>query len=225
MVSTILNTNNVNVDSITFSNPKTLDNGCKMIFVNHDSSPMVMQIPEMVAPFGIKKWENMNGGIDKYNLDLAFRDIDKNPAMQAFHDKLVAIDNKFIDAGILNSMAWLKKREVREVIEALYTPLVKVSKDKNGEPNNKYPPSIKLQVPYNAIEKKFDFPVYDKSRTEIDLNTVDLTGASVTAIIQFNGVWIASGKFGCTMKIVQLRVELKGGAIKGYAFVDDDDAL
>jgi hypothetical protein len=63
----------------------------------------------------------------------------------------------------------------------------------------------------------FKCDVYDGERNVIDLNTVETKGAKITAIIQCLGVWVAAGKFGCTWKVIQMKV-VPPASIRGYAF-------
>ena len=48
----------------------------------------------------------------------------------------------------LKVVAWLKKKQQnRDVVEAIFTPMIKVSKDRDGLVNRiKWPPSMKLKV-------------------------------------------------------------------------------
>jgi hypothetical protein len=71
--------------------------------------------------------------------------------------------------------------------------------------------------------------VYDTKRQPIDIkeliDTNAFKGAKVTAIIQCLGIWVAGGKFGCSWKVLQMRVS-PPQTIKGYAFkeLEDDKA-
>ena len=64
--------------------------------------------------------------------------------------------------------------------------------------------------------------MYDSSKNLIDLSTIETKGAKITAIIQCLGLWAIAGKFGCTWKVLQMRV-VPVATIKGWAFKDLDD--
>jgi hypothetical protein len=49
-------------------------------------------------------------------------------------------------------------------------------------------------------------------------------GALVTTLIQCTSVWFAGSKFGLSWKAKQIRMDKVPESIRGYAFLDDDDA-
>ena len=69
---------------------------------------------------------------------------------------------------------------------------------------------------------KFIPDVYDGSKNLMDLNDIETKGANIVAIIQCLGLWVAGGKYGCSWKILQMRIIPPVG--KSFAFVDLDDA-
>lgn len=217
---------NLNVPSITYSAPRTLDNGGRAIYMSLNRSPIVIQTPEMVAPYGVNNWNDDGKGPDKYTLDLSFKGKEAREKLNIFFEKMLALDKKLMEDGVENSTTWLKKKIASvEVIEALYTPIVKYAKDKaTGEITDKYPPSMKMKLPY--INGEFKCEVYDTKRNVVSLKQLidngSLKGAKVTAIIQCQGIWVAGGKYGCSWKVLQMRVS-PPQAIKGYAFRDIED--
>ena len=211
----------VDVSKITFASPKNLDTGGKMIPVYHDGKPFIVQTPAMVSPYGMSKWPG-DRGVDKYNLDLTLNPND--PQVAQFFELLKSIDEKLIEEGVANSLNWFKKKQGKEIIEALYSPLVRYSKDKEtGEISNKYHPIFRLNVPYR--DGKFACEAYNNKREQIDLAaTIDkFKQANVQAIVQCSGIWIAGGKFGCNFKILQMKINSTKSSIKEYAFIDDED--
>jgi hypothetical protein len=212
----------VDVSKITYAAPKMLDNGGKMIYMYHKGKPFIMQIPILESPYGVTKWSN-DKGYDKINVDLSFGKDDNNADVVEFRKIIEAIDNKLIDDGLTNAQTWFKKKlATREVVEALYSPLVKHSKDKDsGEITNKYPPTVRFQIPQKV--GKIACEIYDASCKKVELESIETKRAKVTAIVQCNGVWIAGGKFGCTFKVLQMKVLPSTSAFKGYAFIEDED--
>jgi hypothetical protein len=204
------------VSKVHFGTPRTNDNGGKSIYLSFNKAPIVLQTPEMVAPFGKQKWEN-DKGVPKHTLDLSFKDKDKRDLLKTFFDKMTELDEKLVDSALENSFDWLKKKGVsRDVVKNLYTPLVRHPIDKaTGEISTKYAPTFKLSLPFK--DGAFTTEVYDGARKLVDLNAIETKGARVTAIIQCLGVWVAAGKFGCTWKVLQMKV-VPPQAIKGYAF-------
>jgi hypothetical protein len=215
-MDSILLPSNFDVNGVQYGTPKTNDNGGKSIYLSLKRSPIVLQTPEMYAPFGLTKWEN-DSGTTKYTLDLSFKDMDKRDTLKTFFEKMMELDDKLIDDGTTNAFEWLKKKGAsREVVKHLYTKLVKFPVDKTtGEVSTKYPPTFKLSLPFK--EGAFQCEVYDAERKRVDLNTIETKGSRVTAIIQCLGVWVAAGKFGCTWKVLQMKV-VPPQNIRGYAF-------
>jgi hypothetical protein len=217
------------VQNVHYGVPKTNDNGGKSIYLSLNRTPIVLQTPEMYAPFGKQKWEN-DKGVPKFTLDLSFKGMETRDQLRVFFEKMSELDEKLVDDAHANSFEWLKKKGVsRDVVKELYTKLVRYPVDRaTGEISSKYPPTFKLTLPFK--DGAFQCKVFDSKRSELDLNTVETKGARVTAIIQCLGVWVAAGKFGCTWKVLQMRVA-PPPSIQGYAFKevendiaeDDDD--
>ena len=126
-MSKIFKHSDVSADKITFGVQKTLDNGGKMISVYHDGKPLIIQTPNMVSRFGIANFE----GTEKYTIDIQFQNRESNPAIESFLQTLKDIDDKLLEEGVKNSSIWFKKasNSPRVVVEALYTTLVKYSKN------------------------------------------------------------------------------------------------
>lgn len=220
----ILLPNNIDLSKVTYGAVKTLASGGKSIYISHNGNPFMVQTPEMRSPFGLSKWDRTEKGLDgveknsfKYDLLLGFDGRDTREPLNTFYTKIEELDNKLIDDGMENSMNWLgKKMTSREVTEELYTPMIRHSRDKNtGEINDKYPPTFKLTVPYR--DGKFQCDVYGPSNNEIDLSTVNLQGAKVIAIIQCVGIWVVGKKFGCSWKVLQMKITPKS-SIPKFAF-------
>lgn len=199
--------------NIKLSKLRTLDNGGKVVYISYNEKPIILQTPEMIAPYGMSKWDNDGKGPAKYTLDLSFKGMDSRDTLKKFHTSLTDFDSFLVNGGLVNSEEWFKKKYTsKDVVEALYTCSLRRSKD------DKYPPTFKMTIPYDHSTNEFRCKVFDKNTKElVNLNTVNLKGAKVTSLVQCTGVWIAGGKFGSTWKVVQLRVE-QTSKITDYAF-------
>ena len=210
------------LDKITYKPPKDLTNGGRVVYMNYTNGnsdgPITLQTANMLCPFGLKDWE----GNQNYTLDLSFKGYEDDPKIKAFYDKITDLDEKLLEDCVTNGTTWLKKPiKNKEVASIVYTKQVKFAKDKNGVINDRYPPTFKLKVPFK--DGKFVPDVYDVSKNLIDLNTVETKGATIVAIIQCLGLWVAGGKYGCSWKILHMRIVPPVG--KAFAFLDleDDD--
>ena len=134
------------------------------------------------------------------------------------------MDDAIVDQGSKNSMAWFKKKKAhRDVVMALFSPQIKLSRDKEtGEVDGKYPPTMKLKLPVRDGKPGFD--IYDFSQNKLDrpLDELFVKGATIQALIRCSGIWIVGGKFGCSWNVSQVMVDAPV-AIQSYAFIDDSD--
>lgn len=221
-MSSITLAKDFDVSKLSYNDVRMLDNGGKVVYVSYDKAPLILQTPDMYAPFGMQKWTNDNR--DKYTLSLSFRGMDKRPSVQAFYDVLNTLDKKLVDDGFKNQQTWFRGRKYgsAEVLEALYTPLISHAKDKNtGEITDKFPATFKVTIP--SKDGSFTCEVYDDSRNIVpDLNALNTKGAKIGAIIQFMGLWFAGGKFGSSWRVVQMKVS-PNQSIRGFAFKEDPD--
>ena len=208
------------IANVSFSDVRALDNGGKIAYIAYNNAPLVVQTPPMKAPFGMSVWED--GKDVKYSLDLSFAGIDGSPKLQAFYDMLDKLDNRLVDDGFENQSAWFKGKKYgsREIVEALYTPMIKHAKDrKTGERTDKYPPTVKLTVPFR--DGAFTCDVFDSTRQPVDINEIQTKGAQVTAIIKCAGIWFSGGKFGASWRVVQMKVAPNDMSFSGFAFRTD----
>ena len=84
----------------------------------------------------------------KHSVTLSFRGMEENDEMQKFHDNMLAVEKAAVQAGVQNSVQWFKKKNLSEdVVSNLFNPVVRVSTDKQGIPDGKYPPTLRLKVP------------------------------------------------------------------------------
>ena len=225
---------NVDISKITLSGVKTMDNGGKMIYLNYDGgiNPLLVQTPEVDIPFDLDVAKAEEWG--KYNVQCNLKDIEGNPGVKAFHDKLLELDEHIKTQAMANSVAWFKKKKMtEETIDSLYTPQVKLSYDsETGEPNGKYPPKFGFKI--TRKDKKVACMLYDNKKNVFDVNretenpvaieNVLMKGALIKAVLRCNGVWLANGKFGCTWRAEQVRVKIPEGALKAFAVLSDSDS-
>lgn len=211
------------IGKMDYSEPKQLSNGGKAIYLNYDNKQLVVQTPLMSCPFGLNLFDG--GDYPKYSVDVSFRDMDNNDKLREFYDMMEAIDEQMVEDAVKNSMAWFKKRkQSKEVVKALYSPLVKLSRDREtGEPDGKYPPTFRIKLPHR--DGNFTFEAFDDKKEKIPSGDVEKwlgKGAQVRCLIRCTGVWFAGGKFGTTWRAEQVKINPPKG-LAGYSFVDDSD--
>ena len=134
-----------------------------------------------------------------------------------------ALDEYMIEQGVANSKTWFKAQLTRDVVKAFYTPLVRWSKDAEGNVKP-YPPTLKVQL--KQRDGKFDVTLFDENKNElkgVPLEELLVKGSQITSVIQCTSLWFAGSKFGLSWKAVQIRMDKMPDSIRGYAFQDDDD--
>jgi len=226
--------NKVDLSKVSLSAPKTLDNGGKMIFLNYDGgmSPLFLQTPEVEIPFDPSYFSD-NDSSGKYQIKFSLKNMEDNPEIKAFHDKIQAMDELLKQKAIENSVPWFKKKTMTlDTIDSLYTPMIKVSVDaETGEPNGKYPPSFgfKIVKKDNKVlctlydKQKNVFDVNKETDTPVDILNVLRKGSKIKAVLKCNGVWLANGKFGCTWRAEQVRATIPEGGLMDFAIQTDSE--
>jgi hypothetical protein len=219
---------NFDIRKLSYGLPKQQATGGKTIFISYDSQQLYLQTPAMKAPFGVSMWPSDNGGPDKYSLDLSFEGRESREGVQAFFDTLQSIDKRLVIDAMENSQAWFKKKYASvEVVEALFSPTVRYSKDREtGEVTQRYAPTVKMTLPFK--DGKFLFPSFGSRRDEIDLleayNSARTKGARFQVIFQISAIWVVGSKFGAMLKVRQLKME-ETVRLSGYAFqATEEDA-
>ena len=216
-----------NVSNLSVGPMKSLDSGGKMAslfykYGDSSSTSLTTQVGSLSLPYGMNTFDK--AGPVKYSIDLSLRGHDENEKVKTIYDAFSALDNWMIDQGVLNSKAWFKSQLTRDVIKAFYTPMVKVAKDAEGNPKP-YPPTFKVNL--KKQNDQFDVKVYDDQARPyegVPLEDLLVKGAQVTVLIQCTSVWFAGSKFGLSWKAKQVRMDKVPESMRGYAFLDDDDA-
>ena len=206
---------NIDTSKVTFSQPRVLDNGAKLVYLNYNGGRLSVQTPWMSMPW--KMGVYTEGDYPKYSADLTFKGMDDDPELQGFHDKLIKLEEKIIDGGFENSVSWFKKKpSSRDVVDAQFGRMLKVSTDRDtGEPDGKWPPTMKLKIPRRdgvwetkVSDKNGQF--YDINNKESDDNLEELLvkNTRMRAIIQCVGLWVAAKGYMCQWKLTKAEVEV-----------------
>ncbi len=217
----IYRSNNIDISNIKYSDMRPFGDHAKVIYVNYNSNPIIIQTPKMSCPYGLSKFDG--GDVVKYSLDLSFRGKDDNPDIKAFYEFLSKIDEKIIEDSSKNSRDWFKKKsQSRDVSEALFSPSIRIATE-NGEPTDKYPPTFKSKIGY--YDGKFKVQSFNdkKERMTEELPTIMNKGQVVRGLVKLSGIWFAGGKFGITWETLQLKFTPNNSQIFTYSFRDEEE--
>lgn len=204
-----------------FREPKVLSSGGKLVSlaygVGKTSNQVIIETPTLRAPMGKMDWENPNGP-NKVSMMLSLDNMDSRSDVREFQKLIESVDRMTKVAAFQNSMAYFRKTfKTQETVSDMYTPLERKSKDKEtGEEDGRWPPSVKLTLPYGP-DGKPKFTTYIQTQEvdpatggakieEVDIATIDTKQSEVTAIVCLQSVWIVGNGFGVTMKCMQLMV-------------------
>lgn len=244
MATNTLLPKNVNVSKLKYSDVKPLSNGSKTVYINYGSGTekLTIQIPVLPIPYGVgdgtynptkkdgkdKKADDENEEKKdlRYDLTVSFRGMDDNPKIKAFHDKMQEIERKIKDDAFANRLTWLRDDfdGMKAFTDKMFSPFVKYDKDKDtGKIIGKYPPTLKVKLPYDNKNDTFVFDAYDMDGNEIDFKNImtKLKGAKTQLVIQLSGLWFAGGKYGCTWKVLMGKFQLP--CKSKYTFLADSD--
>ena len=230
MSDTIINGTEFNCDNIKYSSPKTNTVGGKSvnIFNKLTNSRLNISTPMMLT-WGASDYVDKNSGQGngKFEMSLQFPSEDyKNEEASIFLENLKNFEDKIKNDALANSKNWFGKvHKSLDILEALYSPMLKYSKDKNtGEADLSKAPSIRVKIP--IWEGNWRCEVYDDEGTKLFPNSsgttpVDLIpkATNVKVLMTCGGIWFANGKFGITWKLVQAMVQKPRAQLSGRCFL------
>lgn len=218
-----------NIADIDITAPKLNKSGGKSANILYKPSKkgvyINMQVPMLT--WGASMFKDPQSGKETYDMSLQFPRKDySSPETDTLLAKFQELEKYIKGEAVKNSMAWFNKKTMTpEVIEALWTPMLKYSKDQQtGEADMTKAPTLKIKLP--CWEGKFNCEIYDPQGTMLypDENTgsspLELIpkGVNLVAIIQCGGLWFANGKFGCTWRLFQAVVQPKP-SMKGKCLI------
>ena len=219
-----------NIADIDIAAPKLNKSGGKSANILYKPSKkglyINMQVPMLT--WGAQVFKDEKSGKETYDLALQFPRKDySTPDTDLLLSKFQQLEQHIKNEAVKNSMAWFNKPKMSpEVIEALWTPILKYTKDsQTGESDMTKAPTLKVKLP--NWDGKFNCEIYDTQGGMLypdDVNgssPLELIpkGINIVAIIQCGGLWFANGKFGCTWRLFQAVVQPKP-TMKGKCWIN-----
>lgn len=211
-----------------YSKPKVNNSGGKNVgILNAESNKSTALSTPLMLTWGVNEWDN-DSGKKSYDMNLQFpKEEYANDATTKFLENMCAFEAKLKRDAVVNSKEWFGKASMSaEVVDALFTPMLRYPKDPNtGEPDTSRAPTLRVKIPY--WDDKFNVEVYDMEQTMLfpddsDSGVTPLSlvqkGSNVAMVIQNGGIWFANGKFGTTWKMVQCVVKPKA-SLKGKCHI------
>jgi hypothetical protein len=232
MADTIIDGTLFNSSGIRYSAPKANASGGKSInIMNKATNSGIRLSTPLLLTWGANDFVDQatGKGNGKFEMSLQFpSDEYKTEEASAFLKNLQDFEAKIKSDALVNSKEWFGKvHKNAEVVEALYTPMLKYSKDKEtGEPDLSRAPVLRVKIP--MWEGVWKCEVYDEdgdklfpSITNPTTTPIELIqkGTQVLSLIQCGGIWFANGKFGVTWKLLQVVVQKPRASLSGQCFI------
>lgn len=199
---------------VKYSKPKVNAVGGKSVGILNaaTNSATYISTPLMLT-WGVNSYTDDKTGKTTYDMSLQFPLSEyANADTTAFLENMKAFEERIKADAISNSKEWFGKTKMSaDVIDALWTPMLKYPKDKDsGESDMTRSPTLRIKMP--VWEGEWKCELYDTDRTQIfpDSDVPNRTpldiiskGANIATVIQCGGIWFANGKFGITWKLFQ----------------------
>jgi len=237
----------LNVSGVTFAQDKKRGS---QIYMNEGDHSIFLQSPELDVRYDSGEFypneKSTDSGKYKVRAFLTGHD-DENSKVKPFFDKMVELDEAIMAEAQKNSVAWFKKKNMsRDMVESIYTPIVKMAVDKDtGEVDDSRSPTFTFKMAQYDGEVKCK--IFDGDKKEVNINdkTKDdykkvgivipweermsipheglfKKNSKVRAVLRCKGVWIFGGRFGCTWQAEQVGIK-EAPSFEDYAFLDDSD--
>ena len=185
----------------------------------------VIQSPEMTLNWNIlcTKFNNK----EKYSISLTFKGMENDDDLMKFFKLLKNLDNFILKYIIRNKNKLFQKEINNDMIKKSYTPLIKVSLDKDTKkPDNKYPPSLKVNIPYK--NNNFETIVFNSKKEQVNFKNTPIVSIlvkdlKVKLLIKMSNIWVMENKSGCSLSASQIKLTETHKKIKNYSFLENSD--
>jgi len=231
MAERIVDATKLNIDEIIFCAPKATAQGSKSVNLLNKATKtgLTLSTPLMLT-WGASdyKAEGEEKGNGRFEMSLQFpNDEYRTDDTDAFLTNMQALENRIKSNALIYSKEWFGKiHKSPEVVDALWTPMLKYPKDKaTGEYDHTKKPTLRLKLP--QWEGVWKTEIYDEEGNKLfpskdnELTPLDYLkkGANIMCLIQFAGIWFINGKFSASWKLVQAVVQKPRATLNGQCFL------
>ena len=220
--SQIVSAKSFQASKVQYKPPTVNKRGGKSVQVSYEGEALRIQFPLMLT-WGVNERVDDQSGRVSYDMALQFEP-EKSSTQSRWLSEMKNLEDKVKSDVLKNSKEWLgKQQKSKDVIDALFYPILKYPKlkDGSGEPDHSRNPTLKLKVPF--WEGRYNVEVYDMEQNSLYIppktgqtgnraqNQRDDTGpldfipkaSHVVGILQCTGLWFAGGKCGVTWALKQ----------------------
>jgi hypothetical protein len=231
MAERIVDATKLNIEEIIFCAPKATAQGSKSVNLLNKATKtgLTLSTPLMLT-WGASdyKAEGEEKGNGRFEMSLQFpNDEYRTDDTDAFLTNMQALEDRIKSNALIYSKEWFGKiHKSPEVVDALWTPMLKYPKDKaTGEYDHTKKPTLRLKLP--QWEGVWKTEIYDEEGNKLfpskdnELTPLDYLkkGANIMCLIQFAGIWFINGKFSASWKLVQAVVQKPRATLNGQCFL------
>ena len=189
-------------------------------YMNKSSPKIYVQTPVMSSPFGVSVYPPNVSYTDvhvkkSYSLDLSFNTFENDEELTQMKNIIESIDSAMIEFGIKNSLEWFGKQMSRSVIEELYRPILRLSK------NNKYAPTFKLKIRTDYNTGVPNVECFNADNLKIKWDSIQ-KGDKMKAIFEFSPIWFMNKQFGVSLNVTSIMVTESKPKITQFSFQIDN---
>jgi len=225
MADTIVDGTQFDSNNIKYSAPKANAAGGKGVNILNTLTNTGLRVSTpLMLTWGASDFE----GNAKFELSMQFPSAEyPNEEATAFLKNMMALEAKIKADALTNSKTWFGKvHTIPEVVNALWTPMLKYPKDKaTGEPDLTKAPTLRVKLP--VWEGVWKCEVYDEDENKLfpsptpGVTPVEFMqkGTHLAAVLQCGGLWFANGKFGVTWKLIQSVVQRPKASLTGQCLL------
>lgn len=232
MAERIVDGTQFNPENIMYTAPKASAQGGKSVNILNKltKTTLTLSTPLMLT-WGASdfKKDGEEVGNGKFELSLQFPNEEyKTADTEAFLKNIKAFEDKIKADALIYSKEWFGKvHKSAEIIEELFTPLLKYPKNKaTGEYDYTKQPTIRVKLPQWEGTWKTEIYDEDSNRLYPCAETPGVTpldylkkGSNIACLIQFSGIWFVNGKFSAGWKLLQAVVQKPRAQLNGQCFI------
>ena len=231
-MSEILKGTQFTLDDVSLGKPKVNASGGKNIPIFNAKAKKLLNLSTpLMLTWGVNENDFEGNGRKTYDMALQFPSEEyNNDSSAAFLKNMTAFENHIKAQALENCKDWFNKTKMSaDVVDALWTPILKYPKDKDtGDFDYNRPPTLRIKIPF--WEGVFKSEIYDMEKTMLFPNADNesltpsdfiVRTSNLAAVITCGGIWFANGKFGVTWKLLQAMVKPKQ-SLKGKCHIDLD---
>jgi len=217
----------------SYTKPKVNASGGKSIgIINTETNKGLYLSTPLMLTWGVNSFTDDKTGVTTYDMSIQFpKDEYNTPSVQTFLENMKAFEAKIKKDAEINCKDRMNKQKMSaEVIDALWTPMLKYPKDKEtGDFDYTRAPTLRVKMP--VWEGTWKCELYDMEQKQIFPNDNGLLptdliakATNVATVIQCGGLWFANSKFGVTWRFIQAVVKPKQSLVgKCYINLSTDE--